>query len=504
MASALPPLIEALLNPALYPDPTERVELIETHASWVLLAGEFVYKIKKSVVLPFLDYGTLAQRRVCCEAELRLNRRFAPQLYLAVLPIVGSPASPQIGGPGTAIEFAVKMRRFAESGRLDRLCRRGQLRLQQVSELAATIAAFHEQAAPAPQATRFGEPAQVLGPMLENFDELRKLLPDRAQQTRLKLLADWTAATGERLTPHLAARKTAARVRECHGDLHLGNLVLIDGQVQIFDCIEFSEDLRWIDVASEIAFTYIDLLDQGQPGLAGWLLNEWLACSADYDAVPVLRLYAVYRALVRAKVAAIRARQANADVGQAMNYLTLAEQLMTPPPARLIITHGVAGCGKTRASRRLLLGDPAATTLRLRSDVERKRLFGIAPIAVSGSPTDGGIYASEASELTYRHLYALASQLLAAGWSVIVDAAFLERARRDAFRRLAREAEVAFSIIAPQARPAQLRARVRGRLAKGRNASEATIDVLERQLARIEALGADERQCLLAASSAKY
>ncbi len=501
MDRSLPPLIAALLNPARYPDPAERVDLIETHASWLLLAGEFVYKIKKPVVLPFLDYGTLEQRRICCEAELRLNRRFAPQLYLAVVPIVGPSESPQIGGPGTAIEFAVKMRRFAESGRLDRLCRRGQLRLPQVSELAATVAAFHEQAAQAPQATRFGEPAQVLAPMLENFEELRKLLPDREQQTRLTLLADWTAAAGERLAPHLAARKAAGRVRECHGDLHLGNLVLIDGQVQLFDCIEFSEDLRWIDVASEIAFTYIDLLDQRQPGLAGWLVNEWLACSGDYDALPVLRLYAVYRALVRAKVAAIRARQANANVGQAMDYLTLAEHLVAPPPARLIITHGVAGCGKTRASRRLLLGDPAATTLRLRSDVERKRLFGIAPTAASGSPTDAGIYARDASERTYQHLYALASQLLAAGWSVIVDAAFLERARRDAFRGLARKAEVAFFIVAPQARPAQLRARIRGRLAKGRNASEATIAVLERQLARIEALGADEQQCLLLAAS---
>jgi predicted kinase len=223
------------------------------------------------------------------------------------------------------------------------------------------------------------------------------------------------------------------------------------------------------------------------------------ACSGDYDAVQVLRFYAVYRALVRAKVAAIQASQTNADLGQAHEL----------PDACRAAHDAAAGTADHHPRRRRLRARPvpqgvycwaiqAATTLRLRSDVERKRLFGIAPIAVSGSPTDGGIYASEASELTYRHLYALASQLLAAGWSVIVDAAFLERARRDAFRRLAREAEVAFSIIAPQARPAQLRARVRGRLAKGRNASEATIDVLERQLARIEALGADERQCLLA------
>jgi predicted kinase len=210
--------------------------------------------------------------------------------------------------------------------------------------------------------------------------------------------------------------------------------------------------------------------------------------------VQVLRFYAVYRALVRAKVAAIRARQANTDLEQAQGYLALAERLIEPPAPRLIITHGVAGCGKSRASRRLLLSDQAAATLRLRSDVERRRLFGIAATCHSDSPINGGIYAREASELTYQRLHELAQELLAAGWSVIVDAAFLERSRRDAFRALATQAGVPFFIVAPQATPAQLRARVRRRLAKGHDASEATPAVLEQQLARIEGLSTDERE----------
>ena len=492
MNMSLPPLIAALLDPARYPEPAAKVELIETHASWLLLAGDFVYKIKKPVVLPFLDYGTLARRQACCEAEVRLNRRYSPLLYLAVIAIVGPAENPEIGGTGTAIEFAVKMRRFSESGRLDRLCRRGQLRAQQISELAAAVAAFHERAAVAAPTSRFGEAAQVLQPVRENFDELPGLLGEGAPQARLARLAEWTSAESTRLRPHLAARKAAGRIRECHGDLHLANLVLIDGQITLFDCIEFSEDLRWIDVASEIAFTYVDLLDHGQPGLASWLVNEWLVCSGDYDAVRVLRFYAVYRALVRAKVAAIRTSQTGVDPAEAIRYLALAERLITPPPARLIITHGVAGCGKSRASRLLLLRDPAAATLRLRSDVERKRLFGLLPNAASGSATDSGIYSGKAGELTYERLRELTSTLLAAGWSVIVDAAFLERSRRDAFRALARQSGVDYFIIAPQAKPTQLRARIRGRLAKGRDASEATLTVLERQLARIEALGADE------------
>lgn len=496
MHTPLPPLINALLDPARYPDPVRQVELIETHASWLLLAGDYVYKIKKPIVLPFLDYGTLEQRRACCEAELRLNRRFSTQIYLDVVGIAGSPENPQIGGPGTAIEFAVRMHRFAEAGRLDHLCRNGRLNARQISELAATVAGFHERAASAPLSTRFGEPEQVLSPARENFNELPVLLPGGEEQARLTRLAAWTGTEFARLTPHFAARKAAGRVRECHGDLHLGNLVLIDGQVQIFDCIEFSEELRWIDVASEIAFTYIDLYDQGQAGLAGWLVNEWLSCSGDYDAVQVLRFYAVYRALVRAKVAALQARQANADLGQALAYLALAERLVTPPPARLIITHGVAGCGKSRASRRLLLGDQAAAMLRLRSDVERKRLFGLAPTADSQSAPGSGIYAGGASDLTYQRLHALASELLAAGWSVIVDAAFLERSRRDAFRALAERSGVAFFIVAPQATLAQLRARVVNRRAKAHDASEATLAVLDRQLAQVEPLCADELEYL--------
>lgn len=500
MRKALPPLIKALLEPARYADPTtrvERVELVETHASWLLLAGDFVYKIKKPLTLPFLDYGTLDKRRVCCEAELRLNRRFAADLYLNVVPIAGPPENPQIGGTGPIIEYALRMRRFAEAGRLDHLCARGQLRPQHVADLAAVIAAFHEGAAAAPPATPFGQPAQVLAQASENFAELRALLPGHAEQTRLARLAAWTNSEFDRQAARFAARKAAGSVRECHGDLHLGNLVLIDERVRMFDCIEFSEDLRWIDVASEIAFTYIDLLDQHQPDLAGWLVNEWLSGTGDYDAVPVLRFYAVYRALVRAKVTAIGAAQANGDRGRAQAYLALAERLAEPPLARLMITHGVAGCGKSRASRRLLLGDPQASTLCLRSDVERKRLFGVAPTANSGSPPNGGIYTQDASDMTYQRLSELAGKLLAAGWSVIIDAAFLERSRRDAFRALAAQAGVAFFIIAPQATPAQLRLRVRGRLARGHDASEATLAVLERQLAGVETLGADESTCLL-------
>jgi hypothetical protein len=515
MPANRPPLIRALLDPDCSPLGAAPVELVETHASWVLLAGEFAWKIKKPIVLPFLDYGTIEKRRACCAEELRLNRRFAPQLYLDVVEFDGEPA--------------VKMRRFPEAARLDHVCKRGALTPAQLSGLAATLARFHAAAAVAAAASRFGTPTAVLAPALENVAELRALTMVRAEpepsakpmvraepepgaKPRGRLVAEldaleaWTRSESVRLEPAFVARKAAGCVRECHGDLHLGNMVLLGDAVVLFDCIEFNDDFRWIDVASEIGFTLVDLLDHGQPGLACWLLNEWLVETGDFAALKVLRFYMAYRALVRAKVAAIRACQQDAapaagppqggaiqaaDCPEVRDYLALAQRLAVPPAPSLFITHGLAGCGKTTASTARLLADRQAATIRLRSDVERKRLYGLAAQAASGSPLDGGIYTADAHARTYARLAELAASALADGWSVIVDAAFLRRAERDAFHALARRHGAAFAILAPPAPAAELARRIEARRAMG-DASEATLEVLERQRGYLEPLGADE------------
>ena len=496
--SPTPELIQALLQPCRYPDPTTQVELVETHISWVLLAGDYAYKIKKPVTLPFLDFATLAQRRTYCEIELQLNRRFAPELYLGVVAIGGTPTDPRIGGAGEPIEFAVKMRRFDEAARLDRVCARGALTPQHLSELAQSLVSFQHSAAAAPVDSRFGTPGAILAPVLENFAQLQALLHEPPWQNQLDALLTWSRSECQRLQPQFTARKAAGRVLECHGDLHLGNLALIDGRVTLFDCIEFNEDFRWIDVTSEIAFTYVDLLDHHQPGLAGWFVNEWLSRSGDFASIPLLRFYAVYRAMVRAKVAAIRYRQqGGADATEVRQYLALAAQIAAPPKPRLIITHGLSGCGKTRASSRLLLDDQNAATLRLRSDVERKRLFGLAPRDASASPVNGGIYQPDANQLTYQHLQTLARQHLDAAWSCLVDATFLKHQDRAAFQALASQAGVEFFILAPQATPTQLRQRIRARLQRGNDASEATLAVLEQQMAHLEPLDAQESTHLL-------
>ncbi len=276
MSAALPPLINALLDPRCYPHAVDRVEWIETHASWLLLAGDFAYKIKKQITLPFLDYGTLARREAFCRAELVLNHRLAPDLYLAVVPVGGTPERPRLGVQ-PAIEWAVQMRRFDENGRLDRVAARGELQPAHLSRLAGTLCAFQQAAAVAAPGTRFGAPEQVLAAARENFVELRQLLPPSGQP-QVEQLASWTGAEFARREKDFAARKSGGRVREGHGDLHLGNLVLIDGQVTAFDCIEFNEDFRWNDAASEIAFVWIDLLDHRRPGLAA--IGRGPSCSS--------------------------------------------------------------------------------------------------------------------------------------------------------------------------------------------------------------------------------
>ncbi len=489
MSDALPPLIASLLRGQGFVPPPGRVDLVETHASWLLLAGEFAYKVKKPVTLPFLDYGSLEKRAACCRAELELNRRFAPGLYLDVVPIGGSAQEPLIGQL-PAVEWAVRMRRFDEAGRLDHLAARNELRNVHLGQLAADLVAFHGAARAASADDPWGTPGRVLAAALENFAELRELLP-AADQARVEALAAWTEQEFARRAANFSARKAAGCIREGHGDLHLGNLVLIDGRVTPFDCIEFNEDFRWNDPVSEVAFVWIDLLDHDQPGLAAWFLNAWLEHGGDHGALAVLRFYAVYRAVVRAKIAALRARQEDAaaaagEIAAARGYLDLAWKIAVPPAPTLCITCGLSGSGKTTASTARLLGagqPEAGHLIRLRSDVERKRLFGLAPLQASASPPDGGIYTPEATRRTYQRLHELAAAALDAGWPVIVDAAFLRRAEREEFRALAAARGAAFEILATDAPVEELRRRI---TARHDDASEATLAVLERQLGWFE------------------
>lgn len=478
------------------------VQVLQTHISAVLLAGDRAYKLKKPLDLGFLDFSTLARRRACCEAELRLNRHFAPQLYLDVLPVTGAPEAPELGGEGPPLDYVVCMRRFEDAAQLDRVLARGELGPGHLDRLAVTLSRLHEGAPPAPAAPDGDGAAGVLAAALENFDVLLGS-PGPWQEAATGLRA-WTQARGGDLQAWLRARRQRGRVRQCHGDLHLRNLVLLDEAIVPFDCIEFSEQLRHIDVMSDLAFLLMDLDLRQATAAASRLLNGYLSAGGDYDGLRGLRFYLVYRALVRAKVALIQADQggtgaeAARECASALQYVQLAEAYTRPARAPLLITHGLSGSGKSLLAAALV---EALGLVQLRSDVERKRLAGMAAEARSASAPGAGLYTAAHSRRTYEALATAARAALEGGFGVVVDATFLDAAERGRFRDLAEALGAPFLVLDLQAGAETLRERVRRRSARGTDASEADLQVLEQQLARASPLGVGERDHALEVDS---
>jgi len=487
---SLPPLIQGLLDPGIYPHPVGRVDLIETHISWVLIAGEYAYKIKKPIDLGFLDFSSLDKRRHCCEEEIRLNRRLAPDIYLEAVAITGSEQAPGFGAAGTVLEWAVKMQAFAADATLDREDR---VSVVQIDAIADRIAAFHGQAEAATADSPYGTPEAVMYPVRENFRQIRALLPRMpaaGMAPALDRLEAWSEAQFSELRDHFQRRKSQGHIRDCHGDLHLGNIAWVKDSPLVFDCIEFNPSLRCIDPISEIAFLAMDLFHRGQGPQAWRLVNRWLEHAGDFAGMRAFRFYLVYRAMVRCKVACIRGSQDDPDALQeAMTYLDLAESLALGRQPYLVLMHGFSGCGKTWLSQQLL---ETLGCLRLRSDVERKRLAGLAAEARSHSGLKAGLYSSDATRLTFEHLLATTAMLLAAGFPVIVDATFLRRAARQPFLELARELGIPLRIVSLRAPVPLLQARVSQREEQGRDASEAGLEVLAHQLQAHDSLAQDE------------
>ena len=463
------------------------VERVETHISWVLLDGEHAWKLKKPVTLGFLDFARLDTRRACCEAELRLNRRLAPELYLDVVALRGERDAPRFDGDGAPIEYAVRMRQFAPGALFSERLADGTLDAETVERFGARLAAFHREAASAGLGDAWGGTERVCSDTARALDGIAAAAPSSSP---------WVAAVRarfeaheRRLRPVFDARKRQGWVREGHGDLHLANVVVLDAQVTAFDCIEFDPGLRWIDVQNDAGFLAMDLLAHERADLAFAFLDAWLGELGDYGGLAVLRYYLAYRAVVRELVASIRRAQ-RAESTEPSRYARLATRLLDTQEPRLLITHGVSGSGKSFLARELL---GRAGAIRIRSDLERKRLHGLDPHSRSHSALDEGLYGADASQRTYARLLELAAISLDAGWPTIVDATFLRAADRAPFRRLAAERGVPFSILACRADEPVLRARIEARLARGVDPSEADLRVLERQLARRDALHDDER-----------
>ena len=489
-------------SPAAFDHPAGAVEWIETHISWLVLAGDFVYKFKKPLKLDFLDFSTPALRRGACEEELRINRRTAPALYLGLVALTGTAHSLQLqpaeAAPADA-EPAVRMRRFAQEALLSHLLEQQRLLPSHIDALAQQVAQFHASAAVATPQQGWGTAQAAVAPVLDCLAALQPLVaqavPDMGPA--LRQLAQWCASQGTALAPVFLQRLQSGRVRECHGDLHLANLVLIDGQPQLFDAIEFNPALRWIDCVADIAFLAMDLEARGRTDLAWSFLNAWLEHTGDYAGLQVLQYYRVYRALVRARVAGLRLAQVEGEVGgdkraaslrEVLRYLALALRFTEPRTVELWLAHGFSGAGKSTQSQALIA---ERGVVRVRADVERKRLFGLAPQA-SSAAVPGGIYTAEASQRTHEALAQAARCALDAGFTVLVDATFLNPAMRQRFMALAAQAQVRCRILSFEAPLAVLRERVRSRQLAGGDASEASVQVLESQWAAAQPLSPAE------------
>lgn len=460
--------------------------LVETHISWVILDGPFAYKLKKPLDLGFLDFSTPEKRRHFCEEEVRLNRRFAPGLYLGVVPVTGERGSLAIEGSGRVVDWAVKMRRFDESALLGRRLAAGEVGVPDARDLGGWLARLHEamprrlpSAAGAP-----GSPESFEATLLQNFFQISQRLHDETRVGALAAMRAAALARHDRLVPLLRRRGELGFVRECHGDLHLDNIAWLEGRFVPFDCIEFSEHFRVMDVQAEAALLAMDLEARGRGDLAAACYDAYLGAGGDYAGIALTEHFRSHYALVRAKVA----RAAGHDGGFA-RYFALAERATRPSHPVLWLMHGLAGAGKTTVSEVVL------TTLgavRLRADVERKRLFGLPADAQTGSAPGGGLYDAAATDATYARLEEVARLVVGSGRHCIVDATFLAASRRSRFRGLARELGVDCRIVSCRASPETLRTRLEARQARAREASEADLAVLEYQRAREDPLRADE------------
>ncbi|QEG40566.1 bifunctional aminoglycoside phosphotransferase/ATP-binding protein [Roseimaritima ulvae] len=489
--------IQGLLRPQAYPHAVDGpVVLQETHISYVLLAGEFAYKIKKSIQTNFLDYRRLADRRRFCHEELRLDRRFAPELYLDVVPIYRDGRLIPPEDAAEPIEYAVKMRRFPGDALLSERIDAGRLSTAEVKQLAVAVADFHGSAS---------VDDDVLAATWADFleDNSRQLFASIAAAVSgstaatLDVVRAWSVDYFARHRQAFAARGENGWIRECHGDLHLQNVVAWQGRLMPFDGIEFSERLRWIDVLSDAAFLAMDLAARDHLDLSRTFLNAYLEQTGDHRSLTILRWFLCYRALVRGMVAALRLQQPSLSetereaVQQACRrHIELAYRYTLRELPTLWITHGVSGSGKTTVSEYVVQRHEA---FRLRSDIERKRRFGLSPCERPSAELQQKMYSEAENRQTYQTLQQIAGKILAAGYSVVIDATFLRQHQRQAFWETAGKHGAAFAILDCHADPHTLRQRVADRMAQDDDASDADLQVLEHQLASQQPLTAAER-----------
>jgi aminoglycoside phosphotransferase family enzyme/predicted kinase len=483
-----PDLVQSLLQPGAYPagERPARVALVETHISWLFFTGRFVYKVKKPVDYGFLDFTTLEKRRFFCLQELRLNQRLSPDVYLGVVEISGEAGRCAVGGPGPAVEYAVKMRQLPADRWLSGLLTRGEASPALMRRIAQRIAAFHAAAGAAEPAGRVGGIDTVRVNTQENFAQTREYVGVTVTAEAYNRVQAYTEAFLDVRAARFARREHEGRIRDCHGDLHADQICAEDG-IAFIDCIEFNERFRYSDVAADIAFPAMDVDYYARPDLSAELVREYVAASGDPGVLDVLDFYKCYRAFTRGKVRGFRLRQPGlaeaerrAVVDRASRYFDLASAYARLAGPLAVAISGLMGTGKTSLARTLA---PRLGAEPLSSDVVRKELAGIGPDEPRREPWGEGIYGDAFHRRTYEVLHQRAAERLRGGKLVILDASYRDAAWRARAREMARAAGARFLLLETRC-PEDI---VRRRLAaRGAGPSDGRLELLEVQRERFE------------------
>lgn len=481
-----------LLRSSSFPHSAERLELLQTHISWIILAGDYAYKIKKPVTLEFLDFSTLGKRKTTCQKEIELNRRFAPQLYIGVVPITGTKENPVVEGDGIAIEYAVKMHRFADSELAARMAEGGKITPKIARRLAVTIASLHQHLPPYKASSSLGTPNAFFLALRKNIEQLESFDLPPFHHNRIKIVSEWLQSQFDNLFPLMETRLAGGRVKGCHGDCHLGNIIVHRDKVILFDCLEFNDEFRIMDTIAEAAFLWMDMRMRKMVSLSHSFINDYLEYSGDYEGLRLLKMYACHYAMVRAKACLIK----KAESGSVVNKSSLSKQFspyvdiainyaLTSSP-KLILMNGFSGSGKSKVAKRIC---EKIGAIRIRSDVERKRLSGLSPEEKS----DGNIYSRNMSCLTYTQLLEHSKFVINSGFNCVVDATFLSQESRRSFVNLALSTRTHLQIVGCTASDREIRRRLWRRNTMENDASEADVSVYLAQKDRQENFDRNEQ-----------
>lgn len=481
-----PRLVESMMDPAFYPHRPEKIEMVQTHISYVFIAGDLVYKVKKPVNFGFLDFTTLEKRRHYCEQEVTLNRRLAPDAYLGVVPIGEDEAGGlRLGEGGSIVEYAVKMIKLPQDQMLKELLARGRVAPERMKDIAEKIVDFHARAATGGEIDEMGRIATVRFNCMENFEQTEKYVGLAVTREKYDFMREYVEFFLAKQRELFERRIAEHRIRDCHGDLHIEHICLIDGIV-VFDCIEFNERFRYSDTASEVAFLAMDLDFNGYAHYARAFVDSYILSSGDQDLLKLLDFYMSYRAYVRAKVISFRLDQPGAAeaerkqvVDTASRYYELAFRYAARPirPTMILIS-GLMGSGKSVMAKNI--GSYLDAKI-VRMDVVRKEMLRIAPTERHYEEFGGGIYSEKVSEDAYKLALSMAAKELEEGRSVIIDASFKRSGERLKAKETAARTGADFFVIECGCPDSEIERRLKRRMSNTKEPSDGRWEIFQAQ-----------------------